>query len=40
MHDGRGYRTKTVKALPEIINRLKQQGYRFVTFPELLEMPR
>ncbi|WP_071188746.1 polysaccharide deacetylase family protein [Trichormus sp. NMC-1] len=38
MHDGRGNRTKTVKALPEIINRLKQQGYRFVTLPELLKM--
>ncbi|WP_016950836.1 polysaccharide deacetylase family protein [Anabaena sp. PCC 7108] len=38
LHDGRGDRTKTVKALPEIINRLKQQGYRFVTLPELLEM--
>lgn len=38
LHDGRGNRTKTVKALPEIITRLKQQGYRFVTLPELLEM--
>jgi peptidoglycan/xylan/chitin deacetylase (PgdA/CDA1 family) len=38
LHDGRGDRTQTVKALPEIINRLKQQGYRFVTIPELLEM--
>ncbi|MTJ13995.1 polysaccharide deacetylase family protein [Anabaena sp. UHCC 0187] len=39
MHDGGGNRYRTVKALPEIINGLKQQGYRFVTVPELLEMP-
>ncbi|WP_016950835.1 polysaccharide deacetylase family protein [Anabaena sp. PCC 7108] len=38
MHDGGGNRERTVKALPEIINGLKQQGYRFVTIPELLEM--
>jgi peptidoglycan/xylan/chitin deacetylase (PgdA/CDA1 family) len=38
MHDGGGNRERTVKALPEIITGLKQQGYRFVTLPELLEM--
>ncbi len=38
MHDGGGNRERTVKALPEIINGLKQQGYRFVTVPQLLEM--
>ena len=38
MHDGGGNRERTVKALPEIITGLKQQGYRFVTVPELLEM--
>ncbi|MEA5576694.1 polysaccharide deacetylase family protein [Anabaena sp. UHCC 0451] len=38
MHDGGGNRERTVKALPEIINGLKQQGYKFVTIPELLEM--
>ena len=38
MHDGGGDRQRTVQALPEIISRLKQQGYRFVTVPELLEM--
>ncbi|MBK1986170.1 polysaccharide deacetylase family protein [Sphaerospermopsis aphanizomenoides BCCUSP55] len=38
LHDGRGDRTATVKALPEIIRELRQQGYRFVTIPELLEM--
>ncbi|MTJ47401.1 polysaccharide deacetylase family protein [Dolichospermum sp. UHCC 0259] len=39
MHDGGGNRERTVKALPAIISGLKQQGYRFVTVPELLEMP-
>ncbi len=29
----------TVKALPEIIEKLQAQGYRFVTVPELLDMP-
>ena len=38
MHDGGGNRERTVKALPAIISGLKQQGYRFVTVPELLEM--
>ncbi|MEG4226704.1 polysaccharide deacetylase family protein [Microcoleus sp. N9_B2] len=38
MHDGGGDRSRTVKALPEMIAGLKQQGYRFVTVPELLEM--
>ncbi|MBW4618771.1 MAG: polysaccharide deacetylase family protein [Cyanosarcina radialis HA8281-LM2] len=38
MHDGGGDRSKSVKALPLIIAGLKQQGYRFVTVPELLEM--
>lgn len=38
MHDGGGDRTRTVTALPDIIAGLKQQGYRFVTVPELLEM--
>ncbi|WP_414753136.1 polysaccharide deacetylase family protein [Anabaena sp. CCY 9910] len=38
MHDGGGDRQRTVKALPQIISGLKQQGYKFVTVPELLEM--
>ncbi len=38
MHDGGGDRSRTVKALPEMIKGLKQKGYRFVTIPELLEM--
>jgi peptidoglycan-N-acetylglucosamine deacetylase len=36
MHDGGGDRQRTVQALPQIISGLKQQGYRFVTVPELL----
>ncbi|MEH1940878.1 MAG: polysaccharide deacetylase family protein [Nostoc sp.] len=38
MHDGGGNRSKTVQALPEIIANFRNQGYRFVTIPELLEM--
>jgi peptidoglycan-N-acetylglucosamine deacetylase len=38
LHDGGGNRTKTVQALPQIISQLQQQGYRFVTVPELLEL--
>ena len=38
MHDGGGDRSHTVKALPEIISRVRKQGYEFVTVPELLEM--
>jgi peptidoglycan-N-acetylglucosamine deacetylase len=36
MHDGGGDRSRTVQALPQIITGLKQQGYRFVTVPELV----
>ena len=36
MHDGGGDRSATVKALPQIISALRQQGYRFVTVPELM----
>ncbi|MEH2067946.1 MAG: polysaccharide deacetylase family protein [Nostoc sp.] len=38
MHDGGGNRSRTVKALPQIIDGLKAQGYRFVTIPELLQI--
>jgi peptidoglycan/xylan/chitin deacetylase (PgdA/CDA1 family) len=38
MHDGGGNHSKTVQALPQIIAGLKQQGYRFVTIPELLKI--
>jgi peptidoglycan/xylan/chitin deacetylase (PgdA/CDA1 family) len=38
LHDGGGNRAQTVQALPEIISKFRQQGYSFVTIPELLEM--
>ncbi|MEH2073409.1 MAG: polysaccharide deacetylase family protein [Nostoc sp.] len=38
MHDGGGNRSKTVEALPEIIANFRNQGYRFVTIPELLQI--
>jgi peptidoglycan-N-acetylglucosamine deacetylase len=38
LHDGGGNRTATVQALPQILNQLQKQGYRFVTVPELLEL--
>ena len=36
LHDGGGFRTQTVAALPIIITALKQRGYTFVTIPQLL----
>ncbi|MEM7725946.1 MAG: polysaccharide deacetylase family protein [Cyanobacteria bacterium P01_A01_bin.45] len=38
MHDGGGNRSSTVAALPDMIKKYKEQGYSFVTIPELLEM--
>lgn len=38
MHDGGGDRTRTVKALPQIIEQLTKDGYKFVSVPELLQM--
>ena len=38
LHDGGGNRQQTVEAVSVIIPKLKQQGYRFVTVPQLLEM--
>ena len=38
MHDGGGNHAETVKALPDIIAKLKELGYNFVTVPELLAM--
>ncbi len=35
MHDGGGDRTNTVAALPVIIQRLRAQGYQFVTMDQL-----
>ena len=37
LHDGGGDRSATVQSLPQIIATLKQQGYKFVTVPELLK---
>ena len=38
LHDGTRNSLATVQALPEIIIELKQQGYQFVTVPELLNL--
>ncbi|BAY60373.1 polysaccharide deacetylase [Calothrix brevissima NIES-22] len=38
LHDGGGNRSRTVKALPQIIADLKAQGYKFVTASELLDI--
>jgi len=38
LHDGGGDRQQTVEAVSVIIPKLKQQGYRFVTVPQLLQM--
>lgn len=38
MHDGGGNHRNTAKALPEMITKLRAQGYTFVTIPELLEL--
>jgi peptidoglycan/xylan/chitin deacetylase (PgdA/CDA1 family) len=38
MHDAGGDRSRTVQALPKIIEELTLGGYKFVTVPELLEM--
>ncbi|SEM94164.1 glycosyltransferase [Lihuaxuella thermophila] len=36
LHDAGGDRSETVKALPELIEKLKAQGYQFVTASELI----
>lgn len=38
LHDGGGDRKRTIQALPLIILQLKEQGYSFVTVPELMAM--
>jgi peptidoglycan-N-acetylglucosamine deacetylase len=38
MHDGGGSHDNTAKAVPQIIAKLRAQGYKFVTVPELLEI--
>jgi len=36
LHDGGGNRSQTVAALPTIITSLRQQGYTFVTLPQMV----
>lgn len=38
LHDGGGDRTQTSLALPQIITELQNQGYQFVTVPELMQL--
>lgn len=38
LHDGGGNRTRTVAALPGIIDGIRNRGYKLVTVPELLNM--
>ncbi|MGC9502799.1 polysaccharide deacetylase family protein [Baaleninema sp.] len=38
LHDGGGNRARTVAALPQILDRLEAEGYRFVTLPEMMEL--
>ena len=38
MHDGGGNRSSTVAALPMMIQKYQEKGYRFVTVPELLQI--
>jgi peptidoglycan-N-acetylglucosamine deacetylase len=38
MHDGGGNHDNTAKALPGMIAKLRAEGYKFVTIPELLEL--
>lgn len=38
LHDGGGDRRRTIAALPGIIEALQQQGYTFVTLPELMTL--
>lgn len=40
MHDGGGNRSHTVAALPQIIDQLEAQGYRFVSVSDLLNQKR
>lgn len=39
LHDGGGNRSQTLRALPQIITRLKARGYRFVTVTQALGLP-
>lgn len=39
-HDGGGDRSQTVAALPQIIDKLRERGYEFVSVPELINKTR
>src|SRR5216684_2960791 len=36
-HDGGGERANTVAALPQVIDKLREEGYQFVSVPDLIE---
>src|SRR5260370_13692583 len=36
LHDGGGERANTVAALPKLIDRLREEGYQFVSVPDLI----
>ena len=38
MHDGGGDRSQDIEALPDIIDKLREQGYEFVTVEQLAAM--
>ena len=40
LHDAGGNRTATIEALPQIIDRLTAEGFRFITTHELIGLPR
>ena len=40
LHDGGGDRRQTIEALPMLLDRLKERGYRTVTISELLRLPK
>ncbi len=39
MHDGGGDRDQTIEALPQVIEKLRDRGYRFVTLDQLPSVP-
>jgi peptidoglycan-N-acetylglucosamine deacetylase len=40
LHDSGGERSETIAAIPQIVTRLRADGYQFVTAHELLDLPR
>lgn len=37
LHDGGGNRTQTIAALPKILSRLQERGFRFVTLQQMID---